>query len=93
MVRALACFGILVSLALIGWSGARADQCDAKGLTAYACEQAASSGNNLAPLRLAQSCPVPDGQVYCVYYEEGPGSSIRGIRLKVSKAGVVVARD
>jgi hypothetical protein len=33
---------------------------------------------------------LPDGQVYCVYYEEGKGSSIRGIRLRVSKNAVEV---
>jgi Neuraminidase (sialidase) len=32
---------------------------------------------------------LPNGLVYCVYYEEGPGSSIRGVRLKVSGEGVV----
>ena len=26
---------------------------------------------------------LPDGLVYCVYYEEGQGSSIRGVRLRV----------
>jgi hypothetical protein len=26
---------------------------------------------------------LPDGLVYCVYYEEGKGSSIRGVRLQV----------
>ena len=35
---------------------------------------------------------LPDGQVYCVYYEEGRGSSIRGIRLQVSKNAVEVVR-
>jgi len=25
---------------------------------------------------------LPNGQVYCVYYEEGKGSSIRGVRLR-----------
>jgi hypothetical protein len=33
---------------------------------------------------------LPDGLVYCVYYEEGKGSSIRGVRLKVTKEGVEV---
>lgn len=33
---------------------------------------------------------LPDGTVYCVYYEEGPGSSIRGVRLRVDSAGVRV---
>jgi sialidase-1 len=33
---------------------------------------------------------LPDGLVYCVYYEEGRGSSIRGIRLRVSKDAVEV---
>jgi hypothetical protein len=31
---------------------------------------------------------LPDGLVYCVYYEEGKGSSIRAVRLRVSKEGV-----
>ena len=26
---------------------------------------------------------LPNGLVYCVYYEEGKGSSIRGVRLRV----------
>jgi hypothetical protein len=33
---------------------------------------------------------LPDGAVYCVYYEEGEGSSIRGVRLRVSKTGLRV---
>ena len=33
---------------------------------------------------------LPDGIVYCVYYEEGADSSIRGIRLRVSREGVRV---
>ena len=33
---------------------------------------------------------LADGHVYCVYYEEGKGSSIRGIRLRVSKNAVEV---
>jgi Neuraminidase (sialidase) len=33
---------------------------------------------------------LPDGLVYSVYYEEGKGSSIRGVRLRVSKEGVTV---
>jgi hypothetical protein len=33
---------------------------------------------------------LPDGLVYCVYYEEGKGSSIRGVRLQVGKDGVRV---
>lgn len=36
---------------------------------------------------------LPDGLVYCVYYEEGKGSSIRAVRLQVSKDGVKVAGD
>jgi len=36
------------------------------------------------------SVELPDGRIYCVYYEEGEGSSIRGTRLKVSRAGVTV---
>jgi hypothetical protein len=26
---------------------------------------------------------LPDGRVYCVYYEEGKGASVRGVRLRV----------
>jgi sialidase-1 len=33
---------------------------------------------------------LPDGLVYCVYYEEGKGSSIRGVRLRVDMGGVAV---
>ena len=33
---------------------------------------------------------LPGGQVYCVYYEEGVGSSIRGKRLNVSRTGVTL---
>jgi Neuraminidase (sialidase) len=33
---------------------------------------------------------LPDGLVYCVYYEEGKGSSIRGVRLRVDRKGVQV---
>jgi sialidase-1 len=33
---------------------------------------------------------LPDGLVYCVYYEEGKGSSIRGVRLRVDTKGVTV---
>lgn len=33
---------------------------------------------------------LPGRQVYCVYYEEGKGSSIRGVRLQVDKIGVRV---
>ena len=33
---------------------------------------------------------LPDGDVYCVYYEEGKGSSIRGVRLRVDTKGVSV---
>jgi Neuraminidase (sialidase) len=37
---------------------------------------------------------LPGGLVYCVYYEEGKGSSIRGVRLRVDKQGVkVVAKS
>jgi hypothetical protein len=36
---------------------------------------------------------LPDGSLYCVYYTEGPGSSIRGVRLQVNKAGVQVVAD
>ena len=33
---------------------------------------------------------LPDGLVYCVYYEEGMGSSIRAVRLRVDTKGVTV---
>jgi Neuraminidase (sialidase) len=33
---------------------------------------------------------LPHGLVYCVYYEEGKGSSIRGVRLRVDAKGVTV---
>lgn len=33
---------------------------------------------------------LPDGLVYCVYYEEGKGSSIRAVRLRVNRDGVTV---
>jgi len=33
---------------------------------------------------------LPDGLVYCVYYEEGKGSSIRGVQLGVDTKGVSV---
>lgn len=33
---------------------------------------------------------LPEGLVYCVYYEEGKGSSIRGMRLRVDTKGVTV---
>jgi sialidase-1 len=33
---------------------------------------------------------LPDGLVYGVYYEEGKGSSVRGVRLRVDKEGVKV---
>jgi len=33
---------------------------------------------------------LPGGLVYCVYYEEGKGSSIRGVRLRVDSKGVKV---
>jgi Neuraminidase (sialidase) len=33
---------------------------------------------------------LPDGKVYCVYYEEGKGSSIRGVLLRVDTKGVAV---
>jgi peptidoglycan/xylan/chitin deacetylase (PgdA/CDA1 family) len=36
---------------------------------------------------------LPDGTVYCVYYEEGEGSSIRGARLKVTRSGVRLLAD
>jgi hypothetical protein len=36
---------------------------------------------------------LPDGLVYCVYYEEGKGSSIRGVRLRVDTKGVTVVGE
>jgi sialidase-1 len=36
---------------------------------------------------------LPDGLVYAVYYEEGKGSSIRGVRLRVSRTAVAVATN
>jgi len=33
---------------------------------------------------------LPDGLVYCVYYEEGKGSSIRGVRLRVNRKDVQI---
>ena len=33
---------------------------------------------------------LPGGLVYCVYYEEGKGSSIRGVLLRVGTKGVKV---
>jgi hypothetical protein len=33
---------------------------------------------------------LPGGEVYCVYYEEGKGSGIRGQRLRVTPQGVEV---
>ena len=36
---------------------------------------------------------LPDGLVYCVYYEEGKGSSIRGVRLRVDKVGVTFVEN
>jgi len=33
---------------------------------------------------------LPDGLVYCVYYEEGKGSGIRGVRLRMDQKGVQV---
>jgi hypothetical protein len=33
---------------------------------------------------------LPDGLVYCVYYEEGQGSSIWCVRLRVDTKGVTV---
>jgi Neuraminidase (sialidase) len=38
---------------------------------------------------------LPGGAVYCVYYEEGPGSSVRGVRLQVDLKSVkiVTKRD
>lgn len=36
---------------------------------------------------------LPDGLVYCVYYEEGKGSSIRAVRLRVDTRGVAVVDE
>lgn len=33
-------------------------------------------------------CELPDGSVYCVYYEEGKGSDIRGVRFHADKDGI-----
>ena len=33
---------------------------------------------------------LPDGLVYCIYYEEGKASSIGGVRLRVDTKGVAV---
>jgi sialidase-1 len=33
-------------------------------------------------------CELADGSVYCVYYEEGPGSSIRGVRFRADREGI-----
>ena len=35
----------------------------------------------------------PDGLVYCVYYEKGKGSSIRGVRLRVETRVVRMVRN
>ena len=31
---------------------------------------------------------LSDGTIYCVYYEEGPGSNIRGRRFRATKSGI-----
>jgi hypothetical protein len=36
---------------------------------------------------------LPGGLVYCVYYEDGKGSSIRGVWLRVDKKGVQVVAE
>jgi hypothetical protein len=36
---------------------------------------------------------LADGSVYCVYYTEGKGSSIRGTRLHVNSEGVRVISE
>lgn len=36
---------------------------------------------------------LPSGQVYCVYYEEGKGSSIRGVRLRVDLKDVGIGAN
>jgi hypothetical protein len=36
---------------------------------------------------------LPSGKVYCVYYEEGKGSSIRGLRLQVDTKSVKVGTN
>ena len=33
---------------------------------------------------------LPDGLVYCVYYEEGKGASIRAVRMRVDSKGVKI---
>ncbi len=33
-------------------------------------------------------CELPDGSIYCVYYEEGPGSNIRGVRFRTDRDGI-----
>ncbi len=33
-------------------------------------------------------CELADGSVYCVYYEEGKGSNIRGVRLRADRGGI-----
>ena len=35
-------------------------------------------------------CELPDGRVFCVYYEEGEGSDIRGVWLRAENDGVSV---
>jgi Neuraminidase (sialidase) len=36
---------------------------------------------------------LPNGDVYCVYYEEGKGSSIRGVKLQVNTTSVKIATN
>ena len=36
---------------------------------------------------------LPDGLVYCVYCEEGKGSSIRAVRLRVDTKGLAVVGE
>ena len=36
---------------------------------------------------------LPDGLVYCVYYEEGKGSSIQAVRLRVDTKGLAVVGE
>jgi len=33
---------------------------------------------------------LPDGTIYCVYYEEGPQADIRGMRFRADKTGITI---
>jgi hypothetical protein len=52
----------------------------------------AASATSSPGVRISSRAAIelPDGLVYCVYYEEGKGSSIRGVRLRVDTKGVTV---